>query len=596
MGKVGFFKFLVIFLIAVPGFGQKVKYKDIYGLLRAKQYDAAEPVLKQFLANNDNTPSAYLYMGLILEEKSLRVDVLKKTDEAVSMMDSSIFYFNIAYTAITEKEVKRNDEYYEIYNRRDLRTGSFGVKLSDIQFDLEKKRDALKARIDQVKMVKHYFSLADTLYKKSIDLYTSIQAKYPTQKELYLRADDVLLQNLKELSVRFDSCTKAFDHYKTSLGSLEKTGYNQSYSLVDISDFAMEGKSGTDFFMNELKLWNYKKFATETGKVIKEEVFPMQEHLIAYDIEINNLREKLNKDSVSVKSELTKIIDELLADKMKKFDPDPLPLNLFALKIADLEYRSAVIESRKNQDSLDARLKVEQITRELDYLNTLDVKANKLFESDLDAMVANYSHFVENTYNNPVVLKSYIKALKEFAEREQRKKSEALARYKEELRWLVTGEERVPLFTDPVDEKYKILVMEEERYTAGLAYIDSLNVTGYFHTITPSRRPDISISIKMEPKYFKLSTLPGAHAMVTSDEGEHIFYVLYFSSVKEGQKFRASLSKVYRADGLAWTNPYQLDLNPSALKYKEDNGAVIIVLSDGREMLIDKNGKFLTGN
>ncbi len=204
MRKVGFFKFLVIFLIAVPGFGQKVKYKDIYGLLRAKQYDAAEPVLKQYLSSNDDTPSAYLYMGLILEEKSARIDILKQTDEAVSMMDSSILYLNIAYSTITEKEVKRHDEYYEIYNRRDLRTGEFGVKLSDIQFDLEKKRDALKARIDQVKMVKHYFTLADTLYKKSTALYTSIQSKYPTEKEFYLRADDdALIQDLKNLAVRF---------------------------------------------------------------------------------------------------------------------------------------------------------------------------------------------------------------------------------------------------------------------------------------------------------------------------------------------------------------------------------------------------------
>jgi len=143
MRKVGFFKFLIIFLISVPCWGQKVKYKDIYGLLRAKQYDEAEPVLKQFLSTNDDTPSAYLYMGLILEEKSGRIDILKQTSQAVSTIDSAIFYLSKAYTSITDKEVKKHDEYYEIYNRRDLRTGEFGVKLSDIKFDLEKKRDAL---------------------------------------------------------------------------------------------------------------------------------------------------------------------------------------------------------------------------------------------------------------------------------------------------------------------------------------------------------------------------------------------------------------------------------------------------------------------
>ena len=84
--------------------------------------------------------------------------------------------------------------------------------------------------------------------------------------------------------------------------------------------------------------------------------------------------------------------------------------------------------------------------------------------------------------------------------------------------------------------------------------------------------------------------------MVTSDKDQHIFYILYLSSVKEEEKFYASLSKVYRADGLAWTNPYPMDVEPTELKYKEDTGDVIMVLSDGSQLTIDKNGKILTDN
>ncbi len=282
---------------------------------------------------------------------------------------------------------------------------------------------------------------------------------------------------------------------------------------------------------------------------------------------------------------------------MKQYDPDPLPLNLFALKIADLEYRSTVIENLKSKDSLDVHLNLEQISKELGYLHTLDIVANKLYESDLDALIANYSEFVTNTYSNPVVLKSYIKAVKEFAEREQRIKSEESERYKKELLWLHVGEEVIPISSDIEDDKYKMLVLEEERYTAGLAYMDdSLRVAGYFHTITSSRIPDISVSIKVDPKFFKLSVFAGTAAMVTSDKDEHIFYILYLSSVKKDDKFRATLSKVYRADGLAWTNPYPLDLNPAEVKYKEDTGDVIMVLSDGHQVTIDKNGKLLKDN
>src|SRR6478735_8383684 len=142
MAKVALIKALLLCFLFSSTYGQKIKYKEIWGLLSAKQYESAEPFLKRYLKENTDNPNAYLYMGIIFQEKSAKDDVLKQTARG-----------------ITEKEVKRNDEYYAMYNRRDLRTGEFGVKLSDIQFDLEKKMEGLRERIDRVKMVKYYFSL-----------------------------------------------------------------------------------------------------------------------------------------------------------------------------------------------------------------------------------------------------------------------------------------------------------------------------------------------------------------------------------------------------------------------------------------------------
>jgi tetratricopeptide (TPR) repeat protein len=187
MTKVALIKFLMLYLfISTSVYGQKVKYKDIFGLLSTKQYEAAEPFLKKYLKENDDNPNAYLFMGTIFHEKSAKDDILKQTERAIAHMDSAIYYYDKAYKTITEKEVKKNDEYYVLYNRRDLRTGEFGVKLSDIQFDLEKKMEGLRERIDRLKMVKHYFTLSDSLYKKSTALFHAIQANYKSQNEFFL--------------------------------------------------------------------------------------------------------------------------------------------------------------------------------------------------------------------------------------------------------------------------------------------------------------------------------------------------------------------------------------------------------------------------
>ena len=367
MTKIGLIQFLLLFLISAA-FGQKVKYKDIFALLSTKQYEQAEPFLKTYLRETADNPNAYLFMGNIFQEKASKNDVLKQTAVAIANMDSAISYYDKAYKILDEREVKRNKEYYQNYNRRDLRTGEFGVKLSDIQFDIQKRTEALKERIDKVKMVKYYFSLADSTYKRSNALFLSLQRKFPSLNQLYLRADVQTVKELSTLSLRFDSCRKAFDHYKTASSSLGKTGYNQQTSLAEIKDFKMDGRDAADFHADEIRLWDYKKFADESRAIVEKEILPMRQHLVAYDMEINKLREKLNSDSVSVRSDLTKLIDKLLYDQLKKFDTQPLPMLLFAMKITDLEYRSSRLEHKSLSDSADVHLQITMLGQEIGLL------------------------------------------------------------------------------------------------------------------------------------------------------------------------------------------------------------------------------------
>ena len=101
--------------------------------------------------------------------------------------------------------------------------------------------EGLRERIDRVKMVKYYFSLADTLYKKSNALFATIKNTYPEEKSLYLRADADLIKNLTALSVRFDSCVKVFENYRSSSTTIGRTGYDQALVLKDINNYATDG-------------------------------------------------------------------------------------------------------------------------------------------------------------------------------------------------------------------------------------------------------------------------------------------------------------------------------------------------------------------
>jgi hypothetical protein len=587
----GFPVFFLLLLVNVC-YSQKVKYKDIFGLLSTKQYEQAEPFLKRYLNTNDDNPNAFLFMGMIFQEKSTKMDVLKQTREAMYYGDSAILYFDKAYKTVDEKEIKRNKEYYQAYNRRDLRTGEFGVKLSDIQFDLEKRIQALKERNDKLKMMKYYFVQSDTLYRKSNRLFKNLQNEYGLERSLLLRGDENTIKRLSLLSTRFDSCLKAFDNYKTSLSFLGKTGYNQTLTLKPISNFVSDGSDLADFYKDDLAVWDYKQFGEKARQTIEKEIIPMRSHLVTYDIEINKLREKMNTDSVSVKSDLTKLIDVLLYEKLQKFDPNPLPMEIFSMKTADLEYKSVMLENKPLKDSSNLHLQKTLLNAELRSLNKLDSISGKLAASDVEQRALDYAYFISNTYGSTIVVNSYVKALHDFAQREKRSKTEDLTNLTNALNWIVEGVDSIPLTSDVKHKKNRLILTVPENYTLGVAVKDSLQSTGYFYSILPSRKPALKVSFPVDQKAFKEKNLGRTKALSYADPQGHLYYVLLYSENPVNNVYTATIAKIYKTDGLAWSNNYLLTFIPSEIAFKPET-TELILKDAARQVVVDKNGKLL---
>lgn len=585
---------IALTMVSQASFAQKkVKYKDIWSLLNNKQYEAAEPFLKSYLNETTDNPNAYLFMGLIYHEKSVKDDVLRETALTIRHMDSAIYFLNKAYQGLNEKEIKKNDEYYQSFSRRDLRTGEFGIKLSDIQFDVEKRIEALREKIDRVKMVKHYFTLSDSLYKKCTAGYVAILGASQDEKQFLLRAEKNTVADLKQLALRFDSCLKAFDQYRASMGTIGKTGYNQIITRNEIKNFKVDGLSGADFFQNDLQLWDYKAWAESKRQAIEEDIFVIREHLVSYDFEINKLRDKISNDSVSVKNDLTKLIDRLLLEQLRKYDPDPMPMALFAVKIADLNYKSLLTEHRRKVDSLNLQAKLINAQEEVASAAKLDSLATQILSRDFELEGENYAYFINNTYSNTTVLKSYLKVMKDFSSRELETKRQMVTDLENSMQWMVVGSDSIPLHVGMSNSRFYPLTTEPEKFTTGLDLRDSVSTKAYFYTITPSRVPDVKIVFPVDAASFRRSALPGLKSLAYSDPAGQIFYVLlYNEQVTAEKKCKATLAKIYRSDGLAWSSNLDLAFIPRELSYTTGSGEFVI-RAEGIESVIDKNGKVL---
>ncbi|MBX2966539.1 MAG: hypothetical protein KF845_10365 [Cyclobacteriaceae bacterium] len=593
MAKMQLIRILILAMLPVMASAQKIKYKEVFGLLSTKQYELAEPFLRKYIVENGSKAeaSSYLFMGIIYQEKADKGDVLKNTETSIMYADSALYFLDLAYKNINDKEFRGSSkEYYAMYNKRDLRTGEYGAKLSDVQFDIDKRITSLKERKDVVVRTKRYFSQAEDLYKRSHELYMALHKAFAGERELYFRADEGILNKLTFLSVRFDSCAKAFENYKISAGNLGMKGYNQTWKPVEIKNFKQDGVTPADFYSNDLQVWDYKKFADEAILTINNEIKPLQENLVKYDIEINKLREKLKTDSVSVKNDLTKLIDNLLGEKLKKFDPTPMPMNVMAVKVADLEYKSTLIEHEKGGVIHDVFERLQQTELELKALRKLDSLTSRLMTINIDEESINYKHFISNTYNNVVILKTFIKAEKEYADREKRIKETELQNRKSALNWLLVGSDSVPASFEISSDRFTTLAAEKEKYVAGLDAKDSLALTGYFYTITPSRVPDVRVPFQVDKSWAKASELGTIKGIAASDEGEHIYFVLVFQSEAVTGKYKASLAKIYRSDGLSWSHNFSFDFEPEQLEYRQDTGELMIK-STNNTVTIDKSGK-----
>jgi hypothetical protein len=564
---------LVLMLVGPLALGQKIKYKDLFVLLSAKQYAEAEPYLKKFLKDNDDYPSAYLYMGLILEDKAYKVDILRETEQYASLLDSAVLYFGLANKGMTEKEISKNEEYYQMYNRRDMRTGKFGVKHSDVILDLE-LRMKLKDRAKTAKTLKAHFVAAETSYKKAEKQYGLLQARFPDLKQLYLQADDSVVFELHQLAGTYDSCHIHFNDYKAVAKQMGKIGYNQDFDPQDILDFKRE-LTLADFYIDNIKIQDFKRWALGTAEVLEKEMKPLREKLVARDIELNKLQQHLKKDSVSVRQDL-QLLQAKGFPELVRIDPDPLPLQVFKMKEAEIEFGCLVVENKVYRDSASLRLQVSALTAEIASARKLDSIAGILVERNLEKDTENYGHFVKTAYGSSLVLKSLIRGTKELALREIIRREETIKRKIESQKWVIDGNDSIPLVLPaPEASKFKPLVLVEEKFTAGLMFADSVG-SGYFYVITPTRDPSIKASYPVNKLAFKKRFLPVTKALTTQDELGLVYFVLTYQETKLKDKYQATLAKIYKVEGLAWSVDLTFDQVPVELTFLKESSELTV--------------------
>jgi hypothetical protein len=201
---------------------------------------------------------------------------------------------------------------------------------------------------------------------------------------------------------------------------------------------------------------------------------------------------------------------------------------------------------------------------------------------------------VTTLFSSPAIFKTYLRGTREYAHREVSHLQREIDAIHEQLRWLYVDNVKVPLFMDAASDNPYLPLVVSERFWAGLHYKDAL-ATGYLFSITPSRKPDLKVVFPVDSSAFALRHRAGAKALMVSDPAGNVHHILTYSTEKVGEGFRATITKIYRTEGLAWSYNVTFDMAPRDFTLRADTGEIVVYTgpsdAEGRKTVFDKTGR-----
>jgi len=449
-----FVKVITLALVLVPLFGsaQKIKYKDIFPKLNSKNYSPElESQLMTFLrAAKKPHPNGNYQLGLIYEKRFQEMDVLSDTAMITVSADSAVLQFKLALTLITEKEL-RNDEFYQSFHRRDLRTGKFGIKLSDVHLDIEKKIEAVQNRNQSIRDLNTMLHRIKGRYSLSVSIYKQMIQRHHEYKELLflLTAEDMIM--LDRMHDNAQGIYELSNDLKKLCKELGAEYYQSFISFKFIEKYGVDGLEQSDIFSGELDLWDYETWSSST-KNDYSAVLDYKNIITDKENEISGAFEKMAQGVEPGKISL----HDLEIDG-NKFDEDGSAQAMLNLKLKKLEV------SRMANPSFDASLAdttnifaqlgvASLIMEELGSMATIYSDISKPEKIDLAKM--RYSGILESNYGGSTGYDQFVSDLGSWINNQRLVWNNRNEKFSEKDKWAVSGEERIPLYIADEPQKY----------------------------------------------------------------------------------------------------------------------------------------------
>ena len=579
---------VILLGILLVGFGshaQKVKYKDLYVLLRARNYEDASGFLVSFLGEEPDHPNANYQMGLMLEYKLQELDLLKQTEAIIQRADSAVLYFNKSHSLIDDKEVKKHDDdYYELFKRRNLRSGKFEVILSDVQLDIEKRVESLNNLKKEVNGVKGRFDKATEFYHSCQQNYSDLKERYSDELTLALGATDNTLIILQNITTSYDSAIFNLKAYVSARKAFEAENYVDIVFVSNqIEDFSDTPKKEPDFYSRKIGLYNFATWSINQQSQVKSKA-EFLSNLMKFDESLDKMSEDIVKDSVDLSSQIFGMITSPVLKELKLVDYDSWLMSFFQYKIGQLNLKSAWMGwYTAVADTLDVGAKLEYVKKIRSQYEGVVKLEKGLGEPDEALLTKRYHTFTDARLGGIEGVKNYITKQKGI---------------------VVEEENALNSLDSLLLERDKWAQWKQDSISVTPGKIDAYNYTIYSDSLTNPREVAIGGIHQGDSRQFFFGKVPSSRILDTlyfadvpkllnSDQAESLHveplkltngqYLLTYTLAEDSGKKSAVLLLAGVEQGIAWVKE-EKELESSA-KVEEVDGKISIV-QDGKDPII----------
>jgi len=430
-----------IFSTTYQSTAQKIKYKDLFPVLNAKNYEEGGPKLKRYLSDPKNAEEANpnLQMGLMLEDQFLKYDIIDDSSNIYAAGDSAIMFLDKAISLINEKELKKHDEYYQPFFRRDLRTGEFGIKVSDVHLDIEKKIETIKNRKQDVKTINSSLKKVKKNQTIAAEGYKRLTDKFDSYNLMLLavgQQETAIITAVKTYGANAKNDAAEIQDLARKLGS-EK--YQSEMTLMTIEEFSEDGLSQTDIMGGSISLWDYESWGLAAQSEIRGSVSLFKSMINDY---VKELRSKKVKLKNGQKADGLMIPKEMY-DLFQKYDPTSTAEIL--LRVETFEARVIKqVDLQINPDLMDSSLVGSQLKIYSEALSNVD-SMSSLIETvsmeGLEKMKMKYRDYSDSFYGKYGTASKYVEEMKDWSNRNKAWIASSVDYWKERDKWGIIAKE-----------------------------------------------------------------------------------------------------------------------------------------------------------